>query len=98
DDMISTAGSICGAAKMVHAEGATKIYVAATHAVLCGPAIQRLQESPIDEIVVTDTIPLQDHQKLSKIRVLTVAPLLGEAIKRIHHDESISEIFRDDRV
>lgn len=95
DDMISTASSICGAAQLVHEAGARKIYVAATHGVLCGPAVQRLQEAPIDEVVLTDTIPLRQEQRLPKIKVLSVAPLLGEAIKRIHRDESVSELFED---
>ncbi len=95
DDMISTASSICGAAQLVHEAGARKIYVAATHGVLCGPAVQRLQEAPIDEVVLTDTIPLREDQKLDKIKVLSVASLLGEAIKRIHRDESISKLFED---
>ena len=94
DDMISTASSICGAARLVHAAGAREIYVAATHGVLSGPAISRLQEAPICKVVLTDTIPLSQEQAIPKIEVLSVAPLLGEAIKRIHHDESISEIFR----
>jgi ribose-phosphate pyrophosphokinase len=94
DDMISTAGSISGAAELVHAEGARQTYLAATHGVLCGPAIERLSRAPVTGIVITDTIPLADSQALPTITVLTVAPLLGEAIKRIHHDESISEIFR----
>lgn len=93
DDMISTAGSICGAAKLVHAEGAREIHVACTHAVLCGQAIERLQEAPISSVVVTDSIPLSSDQLIPKIEVLTVAPLLAEAIKRIHHDQSISAIF-----
>ncbi len=96
DDMISTAGSICGAAQMVHDAGATSILVAATHGVFCGPAIERLQKAPIDEIVVTDTIPLSTNQGLDNVHVLSVAPILGEAIKRIHHNESISDIFRND--
>jgi len=98
DDMISTAGSIAGASKLVKEHGARQVYVAATHGVLCGPAIERLKESPIDGIAVTDTIPLSAEQKLDKITVLSVAPMLGEAIKRIHHDESISEIFRDEGI
>ncbi len=93
DDMISTASSICGAAQLVHEAGAKKIYVAATHAVLCGPAVRRLQEAPIDEVVLTDTIPLRQDQKLAKMKVLSVAQLLGEAIKRIHRDESVSALF-----
>jgi len=98
DDMISTAGSICGAAQLVKDSGASQIYVAATHAVFCGPAVERLEQAPIDAVVVTDSIPLDEEQLLDKIEVLSVAPLLGEAIKRIHQDESISELFQDEGV
>jgi ribose-phosphate pyrophosphokinase len=94
DDMISTAGSICGAAQVVHAAGAREIYVAATHAVLSGEAVRRLHEAPIKHVVFTDTIPLSPEQTIDKFTVLSVAPLLGEAIKRTHHDESISAIFQ----
>ena len=94
DDMISTAGSICGAAQLVHEAGAREIYVAATHGVLSGEAVARLREAPDQQVVLTDTIPLSPEQTIDKIKVLSVAPLLGEAIKRIHHDESISEIFQ----
>jgi ribose-phosphate pyrophosphokinase len=93
DDMISTGSSICGAAHHVHAAGAREIYVAATHGVLCGPAIQRLQEAPIKSVIITDSIPLRPEQMLPKIKVLPVAPLLGEAIKRIHRNESVSRLF-----
>src|SRR5205823_474214 len=93
DDMISTAGSICGAARVIHERGATEIYVAATHGVLCGPAIERLKASPIREVVITDSIPLRPEQSLPKIKVVSVAPLLGEAIKRIHRNESVSRLF-----
>lgn len=94
DDMISTAGSICGAARLVQNQGARDIFVASSHGVFCGPAIQRLQDAPISQVVITDSIPLQREQQLDKIKVLSVASLLGEAIKRIHHDESISAIFQ----
>ena len=93
DDMISTAGSICGAANLVKNAGASEIHVAATHGVFCGPALERLEESPITSVVVTDTIPLGEASKVSKIKQLTVGPLLAEAIKRVHHDQSISDIF-----
>lgn len=93
DDMISTASSICGAAERVHAAGAKEIHVAATHGVLCGPAIERLKAAPIKQVVITDTIPLRPEQQLPKIKVLPVAPLLGEAIKRIHRNESVSRLF-----
>lgn len=93
DDMISTAGSICGAASVLADRGAKEIYVAATHGVLCGPAIERMMQSPLREVVITDTIPLRPDQLLPKIKVLSVAPLLGEAIKRIHRNESVSRLF-----
>jgi ribose-phosphate pyrophosphokinase len=93
DDMISTAGSICGAANIVHEHGAKEIYVGTTHAVFCGPAIERLKAAPIKEIIITDTIPLRPEAKLDQIKVLSVAPLLGEAIKRIHRNESVSRLF-----
>jgi len=93
DDMITTASSICGAAEKLHAAGAREVYVAATHGVLCGPAIENLRGAPIKEVVITDSIPLPDHKKLPHIKVLTIAPLLGEAIKRIHRNESVSRLF-----
>jgi len=94
DDMISTAGSICGAAQLVHDAGAKEIHIACTHGILCGQAIERLKESPIDSVGITNTLPLPDEKKLDKIHVMSVAPLLAEAIRRIHHHKSISEMFR----
>ncbi len=93
DDMISTAGSICGAARLVHNEGAREIHIAATHGILCGPAIERIREAPLNSLAVTNTIPLPEEKQLPNIRRLSVAPLLAEAIKRIHHGQSISEMF-----
>jgi ribose-phosphate pyrophosphokinase len=93
DDMVSTAGSICGAAAVLAEQGAREIYVAASHGVLCGPAIDRITAAPIKEVVLTDSIPLSNEQMLPKVRVLSVAPLLGEAIKRIHRNESVSRLF-----
>jgi ribose-phosphate pyrophosphokinase len=93
DDLISTASSICGAARLVRAAGARAVHVAATHGVLCGNAIKNIQEAPIDQVVVTDSIALKQEQLTPKIRVLSVAPLLAEALKRIHHDQSISAMF-----
>jgi ribose-phosphate pyrophosphokinase len=93
DDMISTGSSICGAAQRVKMAGASKIYLAATHGLLCGDAIKRLAEAPVEEVLVTDTIPLTPDRQLPKIRQLSVAPLLGEAIKRIHRNESVSRLF-----
>jgi ribose-phosphate pyrophosphokinase len=94
DDIIATAGTICSAAKLVKQRGAKKIYVGATHGVFTPQAFGRLAHSPIDEIVITDTIPLsEDARKLGKVKVLSVAPMLGEAIKRIHRNESVSNLF-----
>lgn len=93
DDMITTAGSICGAAEFVHDAGAREIHVAASHGVLCGPAVERLKAAPIDSVVITDSIPLAPERHLDKIKTLTVAPLLAEALKRIHQDQSISMLF-----
>ncbi|MCS7305568.1 MAG: ribose-phosphate pyrophosphokinase [Thermoguttaceae bacterium] len=93
DDMISTASSITGAAAMVKEAGARAIYLAATHGILCAKAPQLLQEAPVEEVVITNTIPLTPERSLSKITVLSVAPLLGEAVKRIHRNESVSKLF-----
>ena len=94
DDIISTAGTVCSAAKLVKKRGAKKIIVGATHGVLVGKAIERISDAPFDEVLTTDTIPLNDGTKnLNNIKILTVAELLGEAIKRIHKNESISSMF-----
>ena len=94
DDIIATAGTVCSAARLIKQRGAQSVYVGATHGVLAGEAPKRLGEAPIDDIVVTDTIPLNENaEKLGSIKVLTVSGMLGEAIKRIHRDESVSRLF-----
>lgn len=93
DDMISTAGSIVGAANVAQQHGAKEIYVSATHAVFCGQAIERLRDSPIKEIVVTNSLPIPPEKMIDKIRMVSVAPVLGEAIRRIHRNESVSGLF-----
>ncbi len=93
DDMISTAGSVVEAATALKKNGAMDIYGAITHPVLCGPAIKRIEGSGIKELVVTDTIPISEEKRINKITQLSVAPLLGEAIKRIHDEETISALF-----
>ena len=93
DDLIDTAGTITEAAKLLVKEGAEKVYVCAAHGVFSGPAFQRLEESPIEEVIVTNTIPLNEANVPSKIKQLSVANLLGEAISRIHDDESVSSLF-----
>ena len=94
DDMIDTAGTICQAAQVLKERGARTVLAATTHPVLSGPAIQRLSESMIDQVIVTNTIPLnQDAKQCEKIKVLSVAPLFAEAIKRIHDLNSVSSLF-----
>jgi len=94
DDMIDTAGTVVQAAQALKENGARRVFAACTHPVLSGPAIDRLSNSFIEELIVTDTIPAEDKKKLCpKIKILTVAHLLGEAIKRIHEETSISSLF-----
>jgi ribose-phosphate pyrophosphokinase len=94
DDIIDTAGTLVNAAKALTAKGATKVVGVATHGVLSGPAIQRIVDSPLAEVVVTDTIPLSDAAKAcGKIKQVSIAKLLGEAIKRIHMSDSVSSLF-----
>ncbi|MEM9373542.1 MAG: ribose-phosphate pyrophosphokinase [Planctomycetota bacterium] len=96
DDMISTGGTVCEAARLVMDEGATDVISAATHGVLAGRAIEKLNESPISQVIVTDTIPMTERVTplRDKLTVLSVGDLLGEAIGRIHNNTSISELFR----
>ena len=93
DDIIDTAGTITHGALALKERGADEIYVCCTHPVLSGPAIRRLEEAPIKEVLVTNTIPVTKDKMLNKVRVLSVAPLLGEAIIRIHEDLSVSKLF-----
>jgi len=93
DDMISTATSVVGAANVARRNSVRELYACATHAVLCGPAIERLRDAPIKQIVVTDSIPVPPNKQLPNLKVLTVAPLLADAIKRIHFNESVSKLF-----
>jgi ribose-phosphate pyrophosphokinase len=93
DDMISTGGSIAGAAGKLKDLGAKEIHVAATHGVLCGKATEKIRDSAITTLAVTDSIPIPPEKMLPKLKVLSVAPLLAEALKRIHHDQSVSMLF-----
>lgn len=94
DDMIDTGGTMVKAAEALKKNGANAVFACCTHAVLSGPAIDRISESMIEELIVTDTIPLQENAKgCNKIRVLSVAGLLGEAITRIHNADSVSSLF-----
>ncbi len=93
DDMVDTAGTLVQSADALRLKGAKNIYACATHGVLSGPAIERLENSQIEELVITNTVPLGEKALCRKIRVLSVAPLLGEAIKRIHFQDSVSSLF-----
>lgn len=93
DDMIDTAGTICQGAEALHANGASEIYACCTHAVLSGPAIERIKNSPITKLVVLDTIPLTEEKKLDKIEVLSVAKLFAVAIENIYFDRKMSDIY-----
>ena len=93
DDMITTAGSIVGAAEVAKRHGARDVYACASHAVLVGKAVESLRTAPLKQVVVTDSIPLPPEKALPNIKVLSVAPLLADAIKRIHFNESVSKLF-----
>ena len=93
DDMITTAGSITGAVKVAREHGARQIYVCATHGVFCGPAVERLNASLVDGLVVTNTCRDASNPSLQNLTTVSVAPLLGEAIRRVHRNESVSYLF-----
>jgi len=94
DDIIDTAGTLTGAARALAEKGARKVVAVATHGVLSGPAVQRIADSPLSEVIVSDSIPLSEAAKACpKIKQLSIARLLGEAIKRIHSSDSVSSLF-----
>lgn len=94
DDMVDTAGTLCKAAEALREHGANEVHGCITHPVLSGPAISRIRESVLESLVVTNTIPLNEEaQKIDKIKVLSVSALLGEAIRRIHNEDSVSSLF-----
>ena len=95
DDMITTAGTVAAAAELAKQEGAERILCGATHGILCGPAVERLAAAPIDEVTVTNSIPVPEATlaALPKLKILSVAELMGEAIHRIHNDQSVSGLF-----
>jgi ribose-phosphate pyrophosphokinase len=96
DDLVDTAGTLCHAAEALKAAGAKKVLAYISHAVLSGPAIDRISQSQLDELVVTDTIPLrEDAKNCKKIRQLTVAGLLAETMRRIRDEESVSSLYID---
>ena len=93
DDIIDTAGTVTKAASVLKNFGAKSVYACATHPVLSGPAVKRIEESEIEKFIITDTIPLPEENKIDKIDVVSVAPIFAEAIRRIHENESVSTLF-----
>ncbi len=92
DDIIDTAGTVVAATHMLLSKGAKGVYVCATHGIFSGPAIERLREAPVEEVIVTNSLPVE-NKGLEKLKIVSVAPLLAEAIKRAHEGESISSLF-----
>ncbi len=93
DDMIDTAGTVAKGAEALAAQGAGPIFAAATHPVLSGKAVQNLEEAPIQEVVVTNTLPIPEEKRFEKLRVLSIAPLIANALRAVFEDTSVSEIF-----
>ena len=93
DDMIDTAGTMCEAARALHRLGAREVYGCASHALLSGPAVDRLTTSPITELAVTNTIRVPDERRYERLKVLSIAPLLAQAIRNTHSDQSVSSLF-----
>ena len=93
DDMIDTAGTICNAAKALKDKGAIEVYACATHGIFSGPAIERLKNSPLNKVVVTDSIEIHEDKMVDKLRILTTSKMFAETIKRIYWNEAISDLF-----
>jgi ribose-phosphate pyrophosphokinase len=98
DDMIDTAGTIVSAANLLMDRGAREVWVAATHGVLSGPAVDRLKNAPVRQVVVTNTLPIPDEKRFDTLQVLSIAPIIAEALDAVFADTSVSEIFRGDNV
>jgi ribose-phosphate pyrophosphokinase len=96
DDMIDTAGSVTEGARALINKGANKVWVAATHGIFSPPAFERIDAAPIEEVVVTNTLPIPEERQHGKIRVLSVAPLFARAIQNVYNDDSVSELFDPD--
>lgn len=97
DDEVSTAGTLVEAAQILMDHGAKEIYAGATHGILADPAIERIQKSPIKELVVTNTIPIPKEKMIDKIKVVSIAPLFAEAIKRINESKPLGDLFEYDK-
>jgi ribose-phosphate pyrophosphokinase len=93
DDMVDTAGTITNGARILMEFGAEEVYACATHAILSDPAVDRIKNAPIKELVVTNTVPIAEERRLDNIVVLSIAPVLANTIEAVFNDESVSEIF-----
>lgn len=98
DDMIDTAGTICGAAKLLKEKGAKRVVAIATHPIFSGPAKERLENSEIETVVVTNTLPIPASRRPSNLVVLSIAPIVASALRAVFEDESVSELFRGENV
>jgi ribose-phosphate pyrophosphokinase len=98
DDMIDTAGTITSAVNLLMERGASEVWVTATHGVLSGPAVDRLKNAPVKQVVVTNTLPISDDKRFDALEVLSIAPTIAEALDAVFEDTSVSEIFRGDNV
>jgi ribose-phosphate pyrophosphokinase len=98
DDMIDTAGTVVSAANLLIDRGAAEVYIAATHGLLSGPAVDRLKNGPIREVIVTNTVPISDDKRFDSLKVLSIAPLLADAIDAVFEDGSVSELFGGDNM
>jgi len=96
DDMIDTAGTVVNAAELLHARGAAEVIIAATHGLLSGPAVDRLKNAPVREVVVTNTVPIHDDKQFPQLKVLSISPLVAEVIDAVFEDRSVSELFHGD--
>lgn len=97
DDEVSTAGTLVEAANILKEHGAKEIYAGATHGILVGPAIERIEKSPIKELVVTSTVPVEKEKMIDKIKIVSIEPLFAEAIKRLHEGTSLGDLFEYDK-
>jgi len=97
DDEVSTAGTLVEAANLLKEHGAKEIYAGATHGILAGPAIERIEKSPIKELVVTNTVPIEPEKRISKIKELSIAPVFAQAIKRLNEAKPLGDLFEYDK-
>jgi len=98
DDIVDTAGTVCSAARLLMDRGAREVYMLATHGVLSGPAVERLQDAPIREVVFTNTLPIPGEKQFDRMTVLSIAPIVAQALDAVFEDLSVSEIFRGDNM